>query len=309
MSSSRRENNEVPNEQDERRYGPAGSSPNSVRGIRGRLAGLVPSLQPASRRTAEYILDHVDQVIHMSVTDLAAEIGVSDATIVRLCQQVGAKGFQDLKLALTMDTVEPVKLIHEDVSDGDGPQEVVDKVFDSAIKTLSDTRKILDVDAIRQAAEIILAADKVEFYSIGGTAPVALDAYFRMLWIGINAYYVTDDSAMAIRAAMAGPKTAVVTISHSGSNRDTVEATRLAKESGAMTIAIVNFGKSPLHNYADIIIHTASEETFLRPQSMASRIAQITALDALYTYVALLIKEQAIAGIERAASSTTRMHY
>jgi DNA-binding MurR/RpiR family transcriptional regulator len=239
----------------------------------------------------------------MSVTEVAEAVGVSEASVVRLCQQVGAKGFQDLKIALARDLVEPVKFIHEDVRPGDDVATVIEKVFRSDMQALAETLKVLDPAAMQRAVDIILGADRVEFYGIGSAGPVAVDAYYRMLRIGINCVVSIDSHMQAVGAALAGPHVAVVAISHSGSTKETVDALRLAKQAGAKTICITNYGRSPIQAYADVVLYTAAAETMFRTEAMTSRIAELSIVDALYVCVALANVERSLANIARTADA------
>ena len=69
---------------------------------------------------------------------------------------------------------------------------------------------------------------------------------------------------------------------------------RLAKEAGATTICITNFGKSPLLAYADIVLHTMARETKFRTEAMTSRIAQLALIDALIACLALATYDRAV---------------
>ena len=46
-----------------------------------------------------------DRVIYLSVSELAAKSGVSDATVVRTSQKIGSRSYQDLKISLAQDIV------------------------------------------------------------------------------------------------------------------------------------------------------------------------------------------------------------
>nr|WP_248313434.1 SIS domain-containing protein [Bosea sp. F3-2] len=86
-------------------------------------------------------------------------------------------------------------------------------------------------------------------------------------------------------------------MSHSGSTHETVTATRLAREAGATTICITNFGKSPLLAYADIVLNTVARETQFRTEAMTSRIAQLAVIDALIACLSLADYDKAVATI------------
>lgn len=278
----------------DRRSGPAGTSSDSVVDVVARLTATYDSLSPTGQRIANYVLANSRDVIHMSVTEVAESIGVSEGSIVRLCQQVGLKGFQDLKLNLARSAVEPVQFIHEDLQPDDPVETVVDKIFQSDIQALIDTLNVLDRSAMKRAVEIILAAERVEFYGIGSAAPIAIDAHYRMMRIGIKCSVLVDSHVQAVSASLTGPEVATVTISHSGSTMETLAATRLAQEAGAKTICITNYGKSPLQAHADVVLHTAARETQFRTEAMTSRIAELAIVDALTACVALATYQRAL---------------
>jgi RpiR family carbohydrate utilization transcriptional regulator len=92
---------------------------------------------------------------------------------------------------------------------------------------------------------------------------------------------------------------AVITISHSGSTTETLTATRLAHEAGATTIAVTNFGKSPLMAHTDIVLNTLARETQFRTEAMTSRIAQLAIIDTLIACLALADYDRSVATISK----------
>jgi RpiR family transcriptional regulator, carbohydrate utilization regulator len=264
-----------------------------------RLAAVRDGLSPVARRIADFILGNREKVIHMSITEVAERVRVSEGSIIGLCQQLDLKGFQGLKIDLAQGLLEPIKLIHEDLERDDDVATIVNKVFQSDIQALQDTLAVLDRKAVAQAIDIILAALWVEIYGIGSAAPVALDAYHRMIRLGLNCKVVTDSHAQAVSASQLKPGVAVLTISHSGSTIETVAATRLAKEAGARTICITNVGKSPIQAHADVVLYTAAKETKFRTEAMTSRIAELAIVDALNAGIALANYERSLKTIRR----------
>ncbi len=285
------------------RQGPAGSSADSSRGVLSRLTMLQPTLRAPGLRLSGYILDHAADVMHMSITEVADAASVSEAYVVKLAHDLGLKGFQDLKIALARELVEPVKFIHEDVQPGDDAATVIRKVFQSDLQALTDTLHVLDAQAMQRAVELILSAERVEFYGIGSAGPVAVDLYYRMLRIGLPCAVLIDSHMQAVSAALTGPTVAVVVISHSGSTRETVDAMRIAKEAGARTICVTNFGKSPIQAYTDVALYTAAAETTFRTEAMTSRIAELSVVDTLYVCCALANFDRSVDNIARTADA------
>jgi DNA-binding MurR/RpiR family transcriptional regulator len=163
----------------------------------------------------------------------------------------------------------------------------MDKVFNSAIHTLEYTRRITGADRLEQAAECLAGATSVLVLGLGNSHAVAVDLTHKLMRLGIQATAYTDSHMQAIAATHAGPGTVVFAVSHSGSSRDVVDAARLASQRGARVISLSNIGRSPLADLADIALETASQETQYRIVALASRIAQYTIIDTLYTLIAI----------------------
>ena len=268
-------------------------------GVLDRLQALRANLPPTAARIADFIVAHAAEVVHMSVTEVAERTGASEGSVIALCQQLGARGFQQVKIALARDLVQPVQFIHEDLARSDDTGTVIEKIFRSDLQALHDTMKVLDTGAMEAAVAAILKARRVELYGIGSAAPIAEDANYRLLRIGIELKVVIDSHIQAISASLTGPDVAVITISHSGSTHETVSSTKLAKEAGATTICITNFGKSPLLAHADIVLHTMARETQFRTEAMTSRIAQLAIIDALIACLSLADYDKALATIDK----------
>jgi DNA-binding MurR/RpiR family transcriptional regulator len=282
-----------------RRRGPAGTSPEAAPGILTRLKVLRDGLPPTSQRIADYILAHPGDVIHMTVTEVAEATDASEGSVIRVCQQVGGSGFQNLKIALARDLVEPVQFIHEDLQPEDSVASVMEKIFRSNIQALTDTLRVLDVEALQRAVQLILRAERVELYGVGSAAPIAVDAHYRMLRIGIPCAVVVDSHVQAVSASLTGSAVTTITISHSGSTQETLAATRLAREAGARTIVITNYGKSPIQAYAEVVLYTAARETQFRTEAMTSRIAELCVVDTLNACIALATYERSVETIAR----------
>lgn len=263
-------------------------------GILDRIAAMRRELPPTAGRIADFIAANASDVVHMSVTEVAERAGASEGSVIGLCQQLGARGFQQVKIAIARDLVQPVQFIHEDLERDDDIAAVVEKIFHSGLQALHDTQKALDVGALARAVAAIGRASRVEVFGIGSAATIAEDANYRLLRIGINSRVAVDSHVQAITASLCTPDVAVITISHSGSTIETLTATRLAKEAGATTIVVTNFGRSPILAHADIVLNTLARETQFRTEAMTSRIAQLAIIDALIAALALADYDRAL---------------
>src|SRR6478672_6151821 len=83
-----------------------------------RLQTLVPSLRDAERKIADYVLSHAEDVIYMSITELADRTDTSEASVIRFAQRLGYPGYAALKIALTIDRRDNAAPLPSDLGEG-----------------------------------------------------------------------------------------------------------------------------------------------------------------------------------------------
>jgi RpiR family carbohydrate utilization transcriptional regulator len=272
-----------------------------LNGILSRVRELQADLPPKAKQIAELIIAQPESFIHMSITEVAETCGVSEGTTVSFCRRVGVRGFQELKILLARDLIEPVRQIQEDLHRGDDTATVTDHIFAAHAASLHETRRLLSMESLAKAASLLRQAHRIEIYGIGSSAPIAQDLSYRLLQLGLAAGAVIDSHVQAVSAGMTGPTVTTVTVSHSGSTVETVLATRLAREAGARTIGITRLGKSPLAAHCDVLLYTVANETRYRPEAMSSRVAQLAIIDTLVSCCALTDTERSVDRLQHAA--------
>ncbi|MGB9681618.1 MAG: MurR/RpiR family transcriptional regulator [bacterium] len=275
----------------------------------GLIRSYYPSLTPAEQRIADFVLNNPREVTYMSVTELAERCGVGDGTIVRFAQDIGFSGYQELKLTLSRDLVSPFENVLEDVLPEDSLDNIVRKITNKNLKAITDTTKLVDINSLKKAIDVISKARKVEFYGVGASGFTALDAKYKFLRIGIVCDALTDPHLQAMSAATLTPRDVAVGISHSGATKDTIDSLRVAKSVGAKTICITNFVRSPITEVTDIVLLTASPESPLASGAIRSKIAQLHILDLVFTGVAMRLGDQALRYTERTAQAVLNKLY
>lgn len=270
-------------------------------GVQARLQAARHILTETEQRVARFIDQHPEEMTQLSVQALARQIGVSEATIVRCCRTLGYHGLRDLKLALAAQHATPLQRLHEDIQPDDKLSTVVQKVLQSDIQAIADTLTVLDEQLFARAVEALVQATRVEFYGIGSSLPIVLDAYYRFTRIGLPAMAVTDSVMQAVSASHLPPGSVAFAISHSGQTRETLAAMRCAREREATIILLSSHLGTPLYEFADIALITAARETAFRTAAMTSRIAHLSVIDALYVAVAMRQPEASLSALERSA--------
>lgn len=270
-----------------------------------QIRTLRPSLSSAMQRVADYVLQHPEGVIYLSVTEMAAECNVGEATVIRFCQQLNLSGYQDFKIKLSQSLVEPLKSLHALVEPDDSPKQVLEKVFQTTIVTLRDTQSVVDEEQLVRAVEILSNAARIEFVGCGGSGVVALDAYHKFMKLGIPCGASPDAHNARQVCSVLRPGDAVVAISYSGATRDTLRSVEIAKEAGAKVVALTRFGRTPLSQLADAVLYTSSPESRYRAEGYYSRIAQLCIIDALFVGVYLTDEKRFLQALSRTRNSLT----
>ncbi|MEH6957110.1 MurR/RpiR family transcriptional regulator [Neobacillus drentensis] len=259
---------------------------NTNPGFSTRTMAAMSKLRDSEKKIIEFIEQNQEEIIHLSITEVAERSETSESSVVRLCKRLGYKGFQDLKINLAREVIAPEKQINEVIEKGDDVVTIKKKVFQSNIQALYDSIGVCNDDELKKAVDAISNARIIEFYGTGGSGIVALDAHHKLLKLGIKSFAHNDTVLQAMSASVLTNQDVVIGISHTGSNTDILDALKLAKEEGATIICITNSSKSPLTKISDIVLQAASKETLFRTDDISSRIAQLTIIDILVAAVA-----------------------
>lgn len=274
-----------------------------------RIKSGMEMFKPSERSVADFVLSYPEQVMQMSISEAARDIGVGESTVIRFCRAVGYKGYQEFKLRLAQDLVEPVEFIHENISFADKTAELAQKVFQTNVKAVEDTMKALDPEMVEVAAKALAAARKIDIYGVGYSSFSALDAKFKFVRLGLMADAYGDAHLQAMAAASLGQGDVAIGISHSGSTKDVVDALTAARKSGANTISITNFNPSPITRVSDVVLLTASPESPLGGEVLTSRIAQLCVIDVLSVALAVELGERCLDLIKKTSEAVKKKRY
>ncbi|MCY7608991.1 MurR/RpiR family transcriptional regulator, partial [Bacillus safensis] len=162
-----------------------------------------------------------------------------------------------------------------------------------------DSFQLLNPEDVEKAIQLIHEAKRLEFYGSGGSGLIATDAFHKFMRTGINCIVHTDSHFQAMSAGLLDQHSTVIGISHSGRNKDLLDAMKTAKEKGAKTIGITSYQRSPLSQLADVTLYTSTQETAFRTEAMSARLAQLTVIDVLYFALAHLRQQETLSNLKQ----------
>lgn len=268
-----------------------------------KIRSLYNSFSKTEKKVADYLLQNSSKVIYMSITEFAENCNAGEATIIRFCRKIGLKGYQEFKLVLAREIVSPDEDVHENIDKNDDISQIIKKITETNIKAIQDTANLISAEQVEKAADEILSADKVDIYGVGASAFTAWDTKYKLMRIGIKCEAFSDPHMQCMSAVNLTEKSCAIGISFTGSTKDTVDSLTLAKKSGAFTIAITNYAKSPITKNADLVLLTSAIETPLKSGALTSKIAQLHVIDILYTAAAIKSKEKSYEFLNKTAEA------
>jgi DNA-binding MurR/RpiR family transcriptional regulator len=274
-----------------------------------RILSARELFKPAEATVAEFVTAHPERILQMSVSEVARDSGVGEATVIRFCRAVGYKGYQEFKLRLAQDLVEPVEFIHENISFSDTVEQLAQKVFQTNQRAVEHTQRTVDPAMVEVAAKALAAARRVDIYGVGYSYFSALDLKLKLVRFGLSADALGDPHLQLMGAVTLERGHVAIGISHSGSTRDVVDALGLARKAGATTLAVTNYSPSPVTRVADMVLLTAASESPLGGEVLTSRIAQLCVIDVLSTAVAVTLGESCLELIKKTSQAVRRKRY
>ncbi len=139
-----------------------------------RIKGSYHSLRESEKRVADYVLLGADDVLSKTLLEISAEIGVSEASIMRFCKQLGYSGYSELKLLLAKEAGERrsdgAKELDISIKKEDKYEDIPGKVIANTTKALYDTLKIFDYSQYIKAIKAILDSKRVVLFGVGNSA-------------------------------------------------------------------------------------------------------------------------------------------
>ena len=252
-----------------------------------RLKESYASLSPKEQLVASFILEYPSEVVNMSIEELAVSCNTSTSSVVRLCKSMGYSGYKELCRMLSTDlALSSQEITYTDVRPGDSLDSIVRNVCMSSVRAIENTMTMLEGDELGRAVDALCAARRIDFYGVGTSGTVALDAHNKFLRINKLSIASADPHVQILSATSLKPGDVAMLISYTGETRDILETHDIVRQTGATAITLTRYGKNSLSDKADIRLFSSSSETMTRSGATGSRIGQLTVVDVLYTAVA-----------------------
>lgn len=247
-----------------------------------KILSIYKSLYEAEKKIADYIINHKEQVIEMTVSELSTKSNVSEATIVRFCKKCDLKGFYDLKINIAKEMVRKNDTNVSNDLDSNNITQSLHNILANKIEELKQTISMMNEENIKKILDAIKNARIIQFAAVGNTIPVAMDGTYKFNQLGISSVTNTIWETQLAFAYTLTKEDVVIVISNSGSSTKLVTLLEIANERGATTISITNHENSPVANESKYHINTSTREKLFLDEFSFSRISAMVVIEILY---------------------------
>jgi DNA-binding MurR/RpiR family transcriptional regulator len=222
------------------------------------LRARFPALSPQLKEAARWVLDHPADVALLTLREQARRSGIAPATLTRLAQRVGLKGYDEIRKVYA-DAVRgrpesyhgrAQELLARHGSGGDTA--LARDIFASLGRHLQALVEPAAVERIAAAAETIAKADHVFCLGQRSSFAVAFIFHYVRSLFGSKSILIDGPGATGRDALRTiGRRDVMLAITVDPYVRDTVETARYAKTRGARVVAITDSDVSPLADFGD----------------------------------------------------------
>lgn len=241
-----------------------------------RLRSNTEPLSKKLRVVADYVLENAHEVQYQTITNLAFNTKTSEATVVRLCRDLGYKGYSDFRMALAVDLSQSANQSQPKM-DGD----ICEVSAQSAVDSLMDTAKLIDRAALNRICELVHGAKFIGCVGVGASSIVGRYLAYRLVRIGKKAIMYEDTHLAAMSAGQSVVGDAWFAISSSGSTKEVVHAATQAHQRGVPVVSLTNISHSPLSSISDEMLVAARPEGPLTGGAFSSKVGALLLVDVL----------------------------
>ena len=230
-------------------------------------------LTKSGHMVADYLVQHAAEAQYLSISSLARECKVAEATVFRFCRALGFEGYHEMRIALAQANATGA-LVNQRAPEPDADTATLCEHAGALFMTaINGTQNALSPEAVDKAVALLHSARQVFCLGQGGSMLVANDICARFAGI-TNKFRTAGDSHMQVMAAsLMTEEDVVLFVSYSGATRDMIETLRTAKAAGAKIILITHYEDSPGAKLADIVLLCGAQENPLDSGSIPIKVA------------------------------------
>jgi DNA-binding MurR/RpiR family transcriptional regulator len=224
----------------------------------------LPSLPNKAKRVTSYLLSNMRQAAFKSIGDVADELQVSKAQLVRVARVLGFDGYSELKACLQKTILEQVNPAALLVKAADMKDELPGKILQVEHANVEDTWTQTDMAKVDEFCSIVENSKLNAFVGWGISAIVMELAYMRFCIMGLPSVFMKRGSLSIFEQIRGVSSDSLVMVCEMPSYAvDVTEAVAEGHARGAKIVTITDSPAAPVCRYASLsFFASAASPTF-----------------------------------------------
>ena len=218
-------------------------------------------LTKKQRIIGDYFIKNQERIGNLSALDIASEIGVSDASIIRFSKAIGFEGYADLKNKIydmlvenssnKIPLTERMRINYEKLKDGDVTEQFIQKIQDN----ISDVFSHNSLEDFETIANAMVNGKRRYVIGLRGCKGTAIGFGRLLSFMMPNVTAIIDSECTSISLIQDLEEGDVVLMFvFSRFYKIDLEYLKFAKKNGAKIYLVINDVASILSSYADDIL-------------------------------------------------------
>ena len=226
---------------------------------------------------AKYIIKNFRNIRELDTNIISSETYTSNAGVTRMCQKIGFSGFQEFKMKMLEEVInmekEEINFDTGDIDKRDDTKTVIEKLTKLSISSLKETKLLQEVEMIDIVADLITESEVIDFYGIGASHIVCLDAQYKFMRAGkvVNTFEGPD--LQRVQAIL---------VSYSGLTKEIIDIAEILQDKEINTVSITGYGNNKLVKKCKYNLYVTSREALVRSAAIYSRISMLNLIDVIY---------------------------
>ena len=230
-------------------------------------------LTKSGHMVADYLVQHAAEAQYLSISSLARECKVAEATVFRFCRALGFEGYHEMRIALAQANATGV-LVNQQAPSPDADTATLCEHASALFMTaINGTQNALSPEAVDEAVHLMQEARQVFCLGQGGSMLLANDICARFASLSTKFRTAGDSHLQLLTASLMNEADVVLFVSYSGATRDMMETLRTAKAAGAKIILLTHYEDSPGALLADVVLLCGAQESPLDSGSIPIKAA------------------------------------
>lgn len=242
------------------------------------------SFTDSEKLIADYLLETKESIISMSAKDIACITKTSAPTVVRFAKKIGFNSLNEMKLKFSISIDKLDQAIEFQYLDKDlGTKNIIYAIKNSVDSIMEQTVSLLREEELDEAIELLINAKNIYIFSVGVSALVGQDLYYKLCRINKRCISHTDTHLQITSSILMEPGDVALAISYSGETREVIKCVENAKKRKVPVIAITKASvNNKIAEISDVVLRVPAVEKSIREGAISSRISQLAIIDMLF---------------------------